>query len=110
MLQYARFPAARLYAVEVSGWDRAENFFVEKCELEWDEEFGKQVALKSMLGDNAILLVKLLQREETDRAHPVAFVAEFLGKTKNGLRQFRLNVVIPRAQEEESSAAKPEGM
>jgi hypothetical protein len=33
MLEYAPIPAARLYAVEVSGWDRMEEFFVEKCDL-----------------------------------------------------------------------------
>lgn len=45
-IRYARFPATRLYAVEISGWDSMEYFFVEKCELEWNEESGKQVALK----------------------------------------------------------------
>jgi len=30
---YAHFSVARMYAVEVSGWDRMEEFFVEKCDL-----------------------------------------------------------------------------
>ncbi len=47
MLHYDRFPVARLYEAEVSGWDSAESFFVEKCDLEWNEDSGKQVALKS---------------------------------------------------------------
>ncbi len=61
MLHYDRFPVARLYELEVSGWDSAESFFVEKCDLEWNEDSGKQVALKRTLNDSAILLVRLLQ-------------------------------------------------
>jgi hypothetical protein len=105
MLEYAPFPAARLYAVEVSGWDRMEEFFVEKCDLEWGEESEKHVALKTALGSNGVLLVRLLQPGEADRSHPVVYEAEFVGKTKSGLHQFRLNVVIPRLREAESSAA-----
>jgi hypothetical protein len=45
MLRYAHFPFTRWYAVEVSGWDQRENFFVENCELEWKEESAKQVTL-----------------------------------------------------------------
>jgi hypothetical protein len=28
--------------VEVSGWDEHEDFFVEKTELQWSEQSGKQ--------------------------------------------------------------------
>jgi hypothetical protein len=105
MLQDDRFPVTRLYAVEVSGWDSTKNFFVEKCDLEWNEESGKQVTLQRTLNDNAVLLVRLMQPGETDRSHPVVYEAEFAGKTKSGLRQFRLNVVIPRLREEESPVA-----
>ena len=105
MLEYAPFPVARLYAVEVSGWDRMEEFFVEKCDLEWGEESENHVALKTALGSNGVLLVRLLQPREADRTHPVVYEAEFVGKTESGLHQFRLNVAIPRLREAESSAA-----
>ena len=105
MLEYAPFPVAGMYAVEVSGWDRMEAFFVEKCDLEWGEESEKHVALKTSLGNNAFLLVRLLQPGEADRSHPVVYEAEFVRKTKSGLYQFRLNVVIPRLREAESSVA-----
>jgi hypothetical protein len=105
MLDYASFPAARLYEVEVSGWDSAENFFIEQCNLEWNEDSGKQVALKRTLNDSAILLVRWLRPGESDRSHPVAFEAELVGKTKNGLHQFRLNRAVPRLRERASSAA-----
>lgn len=104
MLPCARFPGKRLFAVEVSGWDGTEGFFVEKCELEWNEESGKQVALKRELSDNAVLLVRLLQMDESNRSRPVVFEAELLGKTKNGLHQFRLNIVVPRLREKANLA------
>jgi hypothetical protein len=105
MLRYARFPAARLYAVEISGWDSTENFFVEQCELEWNEESGKQVILKRMLNQSTILLVRLVQPGDSGRSHPVAYKAELIGKTKSGLYQFRLKMVAPYLREEESPAA-----
>jgi hypothetical protein len=33
------------YAVEVSGWDNNEDFFVEKTELHWSEQSGKHILL-----------------------------------------------------------------
>jgi len=84
-----------LYAVEVSGWDSKENFFVERCELEWNDESRKHVTLKRQLGENTLLLVRLLQDGESDRSHPVVYEAEWIGKTKSGFQQFRLNPVVP---------------
>jgi hypothetical protein len=107
MLRYASSLVTRLYSVEISGWDGKEDFFVEKCELEWNEETGKGVALKRALNDRAILLVRLLQTGDSDRSQPVVYQAEVIGKTKSGLCQFRLNVVAPRLREEESSALLP---
>lgn len=40
-----RQPAIDSYRVEVSGWDISQSFFVEKPELEWNEENGKQITL-----------------------------------------------------------------
>jgi hypothetical protein len=105
MFRQALFPGTRQYAVEVSGWDTTQNFFVEKCELVWNEESGKQVALRRALRDNAILFVRLLQAGEGDRAHPVVYEAELVGRTQSGLRQFRLNTVAPRVREQESTMA-----
>ncbi len=105
MLRNAPFPLTRLYAIEVSGWDCREQFFVEKCELQWNEESGKQVGLKRAVNDNAILLVRLLQGGDADRSQPVAYEAECMGKTKTGMYQFRLKGVAPRRRDQESSAA-----
>src|SRR5579863_8198074 len=103
MLQYAHAPTTRHYPVEVSGWDSKQQFFVERCDLIWNEDTGKQVSLKQFLRDSAVLFVRLLQGGESDRSHPVAYETEFMGNTQNGLHQFRLNAVVPRLREEESS-------
>jgi len=108
MHRSARFPATRLYAIEISGWDSEEQFFVERCELQWNEESGKQVGLRRAVNDNAILLVRLLKGGDPDRSQPVAYEAEGMGRTKTGMYQFRLNMVAPRRRDHESSAAWPE--
>jgi len=108
MLRYTHFPVTRWYAVEVSGWERTESFFVETCELEWKEESDKQVTLKRVINDNAVLLVRLLQFDESDRSDPVVCEAKWVRRTKGGLHQFRLNTVVPRRREQESSVAWPE--
>ena len=105
MLRYAQFPTTRLYSVEISGWDSMKYFFVERCELEWNEESGKQVALKRTLNNNSVLLVRFLQPGDSDRSQPVAYEAELVGKTRSGLHQFRLSLVTPRLREGENSAA-----
>lgn len=105
MQRNARFPATRLYSIEISGWNCKEQFFVERCELQWNEESGKQVGLKSAVNDNAILLVRLLQGGDPNRSQPVAYEAKGMGRTKTGMYQFRLNMVAPRRRDHESSAA-----
>jgi hypothetical protein len=43
-----RQPAIDSYRVEVSGWNISQSFFVEKPELEWNEENEKQITLSSL--------------------------------------------------------------
>ena len=104
MIRHDHSPAANAYAVEIPGWDSTEYFFVEQCELEWNEESGKQVALKRTLNHSTILLVRLVQTGESGRSHPMACKAELVGKTKSGLYQFRLELVAPYLKEEEGPA------
>ena len=101
----AQLAGTRLYAVEVSGWDSTQIFFVERCELSWNEMSGKHVALKRTLQENTTLFVRLLQPSEADRSHPVVYEAELVGRTETGLKQFRLNAVAPRLPEVESPVA-----
>ncbi len=105
MLRHSHFAGTRRFAVEVSGWDSAQSFFVEKCDLVWNEDSSKHVALKRNLRGNATLFVRLLETGAADPSHPVVYEAELLGSTESGLLQFRLSTIVPRAKESECSVA-----
>jgi hypothetical protein len=94
----AEHPAANLYRVEVSGWDDNKAFFVENSELEWTEDSGKHVTLNRGLNNGAVIFLRLLQPISNDRSHPVAYEAELVTQTEDGLRQFRLRPVSARTE------------
>jgi hypothetical protein len=96
MILTAEYPFTNLYRVEVSGWDDNKSFFVENSELEWTDESGKQVTLNRGLTDGAVIFLRLLQPISKDRSHPVAYAAELVTRTDEGLRQFRLRPVSAR--------------
>lgn len=93
MLQYVRDPISSLFRVEVSGWDSTQSFFVEKADLEWNEESGKHVVMTRPLRDSAIIFVRLLQPTASERSYPVPYEAEFTTTTPSGHHQYRLNPV-----------------
>lgn len=79
-----------VYHVEVSGWDLRQEFFLEKCDLEWSEESGKRVALTSGLRDGAMIFVRLLQPLNSDPPLPVAYKARLMGRGAGRQQVFRL--------------------
>jgi hypothetical protein len=107
MISPAHHHVTTHYRVEISGWDKNQAFFVEKSELAWSEQSGKQVALHSAIPDGAIIFLKLLQPLRMDRAHPVAYEAELVGVTQHGLHQFRLHSVSPRTGGHDSHSGSP---
>ena len=90
------YSGAGEYRVEVSGWDDQENFFVEKSQLAWNDESGKNVFLQHMLPEGSLIFVRLLQSTSMNPSIPVAFEADFLGQDTRGRYQFRLKPVMPR--------------
>jgi len=100
MILSARYPLTSLYRVEVSGWDSSQSFFVEKSELEWNEETGKCVVLSHKLNEDALIFVRLLQHAAPDRSEAVAYEANFVGRTQDGKNQFRLVQAQPRMEAE----------
>jgi hypothetical protein len=92
----AEHPVTNLYRVEVSGWDDHKAFFVENSELEWTDESGKQVTLSRGITNGAVIFLRLLQPISNDRSHPVAYEAELVTRTDEGLQQFRLRPVSTR--------------
>jgi hypothetical protein len=93
MLSCVRLPVTTSYRVEVSGWDSAHNFFVEKSELEWNEDSGKQLNLRRAVRDCSLLFIRLIHSSAAERSQPVAYEAEFLGITRSGEYGFRLHAV-----------------
>jgi hypothetical protein len=102
MLRYAKLPAVQHYRVEVSGWDRSQNFFVENCDLLWAEG-GKIICLRQDLPPSAILFVRLLDPTQTDHAHPVVYEAKWTGKTVAGASEFQLTGLAPGVRTSENS-------
>ena len=99
MILSARFPITSLYRVEVSGWDKNQAFFVEKSDLQWNEETGKQVELRNAVPDGAVVFLRLLQSLSPDSANPVPYEVELMTVTSAGLHQFRLHAVSPRTED-----------
>lgn len=97
-----RAPLASTYSVEVSGWDHAHTFFVERSELTWNEETGKMLTLSRKLAPGAMVFVRLLQPAEGERAFPVAYQTEALSGASERVQQFRITRVVPRYIAEES--------
>ena len=85
------------YRVEVSGWDAAENFFVEKTMLCWSRDTTREVSLRSPVREGCIVFVRLLQRSVHSDTIPVAYrVAELAAKDGNGCAIARLVQLYPR--------------
>ena len=93
MLIAAERPITDTYPVEASGWDCAQSFFVEKAELEWNEETGKHLRLTRSLCPGAMIFLRLLQPMSPDRSLPVAYHAQPIGVTPEGQQQFRLHQI-----------------
>jgi hypothetical protein len=46
--------AVSIFRIEVSGWNKRQSFFVEKSELHWGAQSGKQNSLSSAIPDGAV--------------------------------------------------------
>jgi hypothetical protein len=60
MISLAGNTAVSIFRFEVSDWDKRQSFFVEKSELHWGEQSGKQIALSSAIPDGAVVFLRLL--------------------------------------------------
>jgi len=97
------------YRVEVSGWDSAENFFVEKTSLDWARENRKEVSLQSSLRRGSVVFVRLLQPLASANSFPVAYeVADLTPKDREGRTRIRLEKIRPRASLRQAIAPQPD--
>jgi hypothetical protein len=97
LLSCGGYSHIKTYRVEVSGWDSSLTFFVEKSELSWSEEGGKQVTLTHALCPGTMIFVRLLQATSSERSVPVPYQAVHVATTPEGFRQFRLSRAEPRS-------------
>jgi len=99
----SRNPITNTYPVEASGWGSDQSFFVEKCELEWNEETGKYLTLTRSLSPGSMIFLRLLLPTSPDRSLPVPYRAQPAGFTPEGQQQFRLEQVQPNGGSKDKS-------
>jgi len=98
-----QFPEENHYPVEVSGWDTAENFFVEKTMLHWDEAEGKTVLLRSPLREGSVVFLRLSQPTTMTNNFPIAYQTKRIdAPDKRGLARVFLVQLRPRHEAEEA--------
>lgn len=99
----ARNPITNSYPVEASGWGSDQFFFVEKCELQWNDETGKYVTLTRSLCPGSMIFLRLPQPTSPDRSLPVPYHTQPMGPTAEGQQQFRLEQVQPNGDSKDKS-------
>jgi hypothetical protein len=89
------------YRVEVSGWNSAESFFVEKASLEWTAGGLKSVRLKTDLRCGTIVFLRLLQHDAATSQFPVAYQTSDLSpRESDGRSRVCLQQMHPREKRE----------
>lgn len=85
------------YRVEISGWDSGENFFVEKVDLQWDPDGGKEACVQNLLKQGSVVFIRLLQPLSTHHTYPVAYYVMEVGtRDARGLIRIALEQARPR--------------
>ena len=98
------------YRVEVSGWDVAESFFVEKATLELDIEGARVVHLRHPLRAGSMVFLRLIDTRVSFPAFPVAYqVLDVAGADSAGVSRITLRRLGHR-HEEEQDATPPSQM
>lgn len=83
--------------VEISGWDLAENFFVEKTVLRRCDDGSRKVRLHAVLRVGALVFARLSDEQTADRASPVTYqVATINANFSDEGREVRLLQRHPR--------------
>jgi hypothetical protein len=87
------------YRVEVSGWDRSENFFVEKTILDWRNAEKKEVSLRVELKEGSVVFVRLLQTSAIGNHFPIAYQAKKVSaKDADGRFSIQVDRLRPRCE------------
>jgi hypothetical protein len=74
------------YAVEVSGWDPSEAFFVEKTNLTWTADGMKEITLGRPIREGSMIFVRLMQDVSNTDNYPIACQAVKVMEQSGGCR------------------------
>lgn len=85
------------YAVEVSGWDASENFFVETTGLTWTAEGTKQISLHQRVREGSVIFVRLMQPVASADSYPIACQTMKVVERGAGGAIVRLSQLHPRS-------------
>lgn len=91
--------AAASYRVEVSGWDSQGAFFVETTTLEWSEEAGKRVVLRSPVASGEVVFVRLLDSAGRQEVPVACQVVGVCGADGRGAYLLTLAPVQPAGEQ-----------
>lgn len=95
------------YRIEISGWDQAEDFFVEKTELDWSEQRGKRVHLRHSLRPGTLVFVRLLH-PTAGQNPPVAYQVEKVSPADpSGISEVHLAQLTPRLRADGNGEQAP---
>lgn len=87
-----------IYAVEVSGWDASEAFFVEKTDLTWAADGMKEINMRRAVREGSVIFVRLLQPVASSDNYPIACQAmKVKEQGAGGLSTVQLTQLRPRA-------------
>jgi hypothetical protein len=85
------------YRVEISGWDSGENFFVEKVDLKWDPDGGKEACVQTVLTEGSVIFIRLMQPLSIQHTYPIAYYVMQVGaRDARGLIRVVLEQARPR--------------
>lgn len=93
------------YPVETSGWDLDENFFVEKTELNWNDDV-KRVNLQHSVRVGAVIFVRLLASYTQVTVCPVAYEVVQINPNPM-LRHYEVMLSRLHPREPDSKPSKP---
>lgn len=86
------------YAVEVSGWDASEDFFVERTDLTWTASGIKEISLRRTVREGSVIFVRLMQPVTKTDSCPIACQAmKVMERAATGRAHILLSQLRPRA-------------
>jgi hypothetical protein len=86
------------YSIEVSGWDLAEDFFVERAHLEWSAGEGEKICVRRPVRTGAVVFLRLIHPTDLGPSFPVAYLVQDVRKfSGTGLWELRLRQLRTRS-------------